>query len=187
MAYNNNGKRPLFYSALMSFILILVFVGIFFVGLKSRIESNANKNDVSEAERLLSVNLETDYPKGPEAVVTYYYEIFSYMYGGNSDVTYTSELVWQMRSLFTQELMSLNPYEMQKENALNEIVESQTTGVKILDARVENAYYDELNNNIAYVEVKEYWTGIRNKSVNYALYLEDGKWKIQRWDSKSVD
>ncbi|MFV0518725.1 MAG: hypothetical protein ACK5LY_00485 [Lachnospirales bacterium] len=137
---------------------------------------------VDQGEILLEKNLETDYPESPKAVVEYYYDIYKYLYSGEADVTYTSELIWQMRLMYTRELQVLNPYEIQKEAALEEIVEGQTYGVKMLTYELQDLRYDDANSTIAYVTVKEYWSGIQNFTKEYALYLEDGDWKIHRWD-----
>lgn len=161
-------------------IAICVFAVIVGVWLKIRQSSEV---PVDVGQQLLERNLEVDYPEGPDAVMEYYYELYKYLYSGSSDVTYTSEIIWQMRLMYTRELQVLNPYEKQKEQALEEVVQGQTSGISIISSEITDTRYDEANQTIAYVTVKEYWTGIRNVTKRYSLYLEDGKWKIHRWDN----
>ncbi len=166
---------------IIALIIMAICIVAIFLGVTLKVKQN-NEILPDQGAELLERNLEVDYPDSPIAVMTYYYDIYKYLYSGSANVSYTSELVWQQRLMFTRELQVLNPYEIQKETALEEIVSLHDSGLNIISVELSDAKLDPENTSIAYVTVTEYWTGLNNITKEYALYLEDGKWKIHRWD-----
>ncbi len=170
-------------SVLVSLITTIIIVGglvLVYFGVSARMKEVVEPK-VKEVDKVLSRNLETDYPDSPAGVVRHYYEIYTVIYSGNA-VSRTSDLVWQERGLFTKELQILNPYEIQVENVLEEIAMTQAGGDKLLTYEILDVYQDSENEKIFYVDVVEYWTGAVKVNKKYALFQEDNNWKIHRWD-----
>ncbi len=166
-------------STVIALVIIFLCLVAVFVGVTLKIKQNSEE-PVDQGLILLERDLEKDYPESPLAVMKYYYDISKYLYSGTNDITLTSDLIWQQRLMFTRELQVLNPYEVQKEKALEEIVQLQTNGVNMISVEISDARLDPENTTIAYITVTEYWTNSNNMTKEYALYLEDGKWKIHR-------
>ncbi len=166
--------------SILTTLLILAGLVLVYLGVSQRIDDTVTPK-ASKVDEVLSLSLETDYPASPSGVVTHYYDLYECMYSAEA-VDRTSDLVWQMRGLFTRELQILNPFEKQKENALNEVIQSQQTGLKFLSYEINDIYLDTANENITYIDVTEYWTGPQKIKKTYALFQEDNKWKIHRWD-----
>ncbi len=170
-------------SAIISFITTVIILGglvLVYFGISARMKDTVEPK-YDKANEALSLNLETSYPQSPAAVTKHYYDLYMCIYSGEY-IERTSDLVWQMRGLFTQELQILNPFEIQKERTVEEVVKMQKQGLSILSYEITDIYEDTANDTISYVDVTEYWTGAQKASKKYALVEEDNRWKIHRLD-----
>ncbi len=176
---SNKKGSSLVFSIITMLIIIVGLIALYF-GVSARMKE-AVKPKNNKVDNILAVDLETDYPNSPASVVRHYYEIYSVIYSGDA-IAKTSELVWQQRGLFSEELNLLNPFELQKDNVLSEIAKTQAGGNKLLTYEITDVYPDIEDEEIFYVETVEYWTGASKVIKTYALILDGDEWKIHRWD-----
>lgn len=171
--------------------MVALIVGYYFyVSNRSNAASGEEvTTGISEAQKLLSRSMATDYPPTPKEVVKYYADITVALY--NSE--YTEEefvgLADRMRDIFDDELKAANPREYYIQNLKNEIASYKEKGSTI------SSYATSSSTDVDYGRVDGYDFAklratftIKNGSqvgLTKEIFLlrkdEDGHYKIYGW------
>ncbi len=156
-------------------------------------ESTKNKEDVAIEEKekdvrirkILSYDLENNYPNEYIDVLKAYTSTVEYIYSGidNVDVEKAVEI---QRQLLSKEVLKLNSKEEQIRIAKLDIKKKLSEGINIYSSKVYDTYQDSINNKIAVGSSLYYSTqGTGNNiDIEYHLIKEDGKWKVFHFRSK---
>lgn len=139
----------------------------------------------SEAERLINKDLEVGYPDTPTEVLKLFGRMNQCIYNNNMSDKQFDELVNQMRLLYSNSLLSQNPFEEQRDNLKDEIQEFRKQKRRIANYTVDKGssvkYKTIQNQDCAYVQMAYFMkeNGNYTKSFQeYILVKEDKKWKI---------
>lgn len=109
----------------------------------------------SEAERLINKDLEVGYPDTPTEVLKLFGRMNQCIYNNNMSDKQFDELVNQMRLLYSNSLLSQNPFEEQRDNLKDEIQEFRKQKRRIANYTVDKGssvkYKTIQNQDCAYV------------------------------------
>lgn len=182
--------KKLKYLMTLALILVLGLTIYYFVVNKSDKDSdNSQDSTVSEVEKMISKDLENNYPKSAREVVSYFVSIQECYYNQNVKEDKLVQLAYQAMKLFDEELVEANPFDKYYAALTKEIEEYKTEGKTlyktILDKASEIEYsehdgvkYAKLN-CIYYLKNSK---GTDKVTETYALRCDDeGNWKILGW------
>ena len=144
-----------------------------------------DNSTASEAERLINKDLEVGYPDTPTEVLKLFGRMNQCIYNNNMSDKQFDELVNQMRLLYSNSLLSQNPFEEQRDNLKDEIQEFRKQKRRIANYTVDKGssvkYKTIQNQDCAYVQMAYFMkeNGNYTKSFQeYILVKENEKWKI---------
>lgn len=169
--------------------IILVIFALYFATSKNQDEKNATKK-ATEAEKILSIDLSTEYPKTPTAVMVLYSRISKALYNGEWDKDTTNALIDEMYQLYATELQVANPKETFQKNFKMEIAGYKDKSKKVMTYRVDgndnvittNENSVELANlNVSYSISKK--NSHHTMYQNFILKKEADQWRILGWRS----
>ena len=143
----------------------------------------------TEVSKLISRDLDLNYPATARAVVTYYSDIIKAYYKETMTDEELASLAEKARGLFSEELLNFNSQETYLANLTTEIEAYKSAGKYISDYLVEEGY------NVEYITFKEedyakvdakYYVREDSSLVyvyeEYTLKKEDSNWKIVYWE-----
>lgn len=183
---------------LMTLALILVLgLTIYYIVVNKSDKDSDNSQDttVSEVEKMLSKDLENNYPKSAREVVSYFISIQECYYNYDIKEDKLVQLAYQAMKLFDEELVESNPFDEYYTDLTKEIEEYKTEGKTlyktILDksseveySEVEGVRYAELN-CIYYLKSTKATDKV---TETYILRCDDeGNWKILGWQLYSPE
>lgn len=164
--------------------LIVVAIAFFYAH-KEKQDVTTNSTTASEAERLISKDLEVGYPDTPTEVLKLFGRMNQCIYNNNMSDKQFDELVNQMRLLYSNSLLSQNPFEEQRDSLKEEIQEFRKQKRKIANYTVDKGssvkYKTIQNQDCAYIQMAYFMkeNGNYTKSFQeYILVKENEKWKI---------
>lgn len=164
--------------------LIVVAIAFFYAH-KEKQDTTIDNTTASEAERLINKDLEVGYPDTPTEVLKLFGRMNQCIYNNNMSDKQFDELVNQMRLLYSNSLLSQNPFEEQRDNLKDEIQEFRKQKRRIANYTVDKGssvkYKTIQNQDCAYVQMAYFMkeNGNYTKSFQeYILVKENGKWKI---------
>ena len=168
----------------------LAVIGLFYFFSRREIDNNEKIAADNEITKLISRDLELNYPSTPKSVVALYSDIISVLYKEDCSEDQVEALAKQARGLFDEELLQLNEYEgymdrLEAELKLYKDADRYISGYEIEDGyNIE--YIKTKDDSYARVAVKYYvreGKDIKNVYEEYTLREdEEGNWKILYWE-----
>lgn len=149
------------------------------------------ETDTSEVGKILSKDMQLNYPSNPHDVVLYYSRIIKAYYDGEYNDDQLNGLAQHARATFDDELLSYNDYDEYMERLRAEIESYKLNKKKIVEYTIQRASDIEylIDNSIQYAKVKAvYYTaedgGSRSKVYEEYTLRQDknSQWKIVFWD-----
>lgn len=170
--------------AFLAGLLIVVAIAFFYAH-KEKQDTTTDSSTASEAERLIGKDLEVGYPDTPTEVLKLFGRMNQCIYNNNMSDKQFDELVNQMRLLYSNSLLSQNPFEEQRDSLKEEIAEFRKQKRRIANYTVDKGssvqYKTIQNQDCAYVQMAYFMkeNGNYTKSFQeYILVKENKKWKI---------
>ena len=169
------------------FVCVLLICGAFFFFTK---DNGQKETELTEAQTIITKDLENDYPKTPRAVVQLYNRIVECYYSEETDEERISEeelksLSNQMLQLLDEELLLLNQEEEYYSFILDDIKVYEANDTYIAESVVCDTnhiqYITDPNNGdkLAYVTSSYLMNTLEKISQQFILREdENGKWKI---------
>ena len=134
---------------------------------------------------MIGKDLEVGYPDTPTEVLKLFGRMNQCIYNNNMSDKQFDELVNQMRLLYSNSLLSQNPFEEQRDSLKEEIAEFRKQKRRIANYTVDKGssvqYKTIQNQDCAYVQMAYFMkeNGNYTKSFQeYILVKENKKWKI---------
>lgn len=166
-------------------LMIGVFVG-FYLYLGGDKSDTKTKNN--EYKVLSEKDLELEYPKSPDEVLTVYSRIVKCLYKGELEQKEEDILIHQMRSLYSEKLLKNNPFEEQKKKLDEELADYEKNKISVINYKVDK---DSLKQDkadgveratmVVHFSLKEKSEYTRTNE-RFLMEKEDGKWKIVGWE-----
>ena len=174
---------------LLVFVILIIIIGIYVVHTWNISGGNSSAKKKTEAEKLISRDMEVNYPGTPREVMRFYSRILKCYYNQDLSEEQVESLASHMRCLFDYELLEQNP----KETYLNQVKE-EIRQYKKAKETVTNYIIDE-SSNVEYstVDGEKYATiyvayTTRKKSEYQRVYEQflmrcdrEKNWKIVGW------
>lgn len=172
-------------------LCVLLICGGFFFFMQ---EDEKSETELTEAQKIITKDLENDYPKTPREVVKLYNRIVKCYYGTDLENKELKDLSLQMRKLLDEELLLLeaNSEENYYNSVLSEVIYYKQNEMYIIEANVcasnevKEITDKEKGQNLAEVAVSYFIkTGEKDFLKTYQDFVlredKDGKWKILHW------
>lgn len=180
-------KKKSKFKTIRNVIIILILAGLvvfYFFHISNRSSSIKEKSYKQQVEKIISMDLQKDYPETLDAVMNLYAEMVRCLINASIKEDQIVMLVDQMRMLMDDELLANNARETHILNQIEEI--EQYKKLK----RVMMGYEVTQNNDVdkPIVEVKFSFSQnkIQNETIEEFLLRrdQDERWKIVGWKIK---
>lgn len=176
----------------VTIVLLILIVGVvgYYLYLSQRSRNIAADAAETKIQRLLSKDLEREYPPTPKEVIKYFTEIQKCLYGEECTAQEVEELGMKARELFDAELQEINPAEDYIPRLMSEIESFHTDKKQIvsitLPSSVNVKEFEEDGFKFARLYCKYSMTEKGERSQQEVIYLlrKDGdrRWRIYGWD-----
>ncbi len=154
--------------------------------------NNTKEKELTEVEKVITKDLENDYPKTPREVVKFYNRIIKCYYGEDITDAQLNKLVDQMMYLMDEDLLVVNPRDEYYNSVVADIekYESQNKQVVSTDVCDSNdvKYVDDVKegtteaDELAYVNASYFVNTDGKFAYSYQQFVlrkdDDGHWKI---------
>lgn len=121
-------------------VCIVLVAGLYYYATVARErQSVENASDLTEADKILTKDLEKSYPMTPREVVTFYNRILVCLYDEEYTDEQFEELAMQLRRLMSDELLKENPQEVHLSALKNDVETYASLDKKIATATVESS------------------------------------------------
>ena len=168
--------------------ICLICVGFYFF-------SQDNKDDeknLTEIEKVIVKDLETNYPKTPREVVKFYNRIVKCYYGDEPTDEQLNDLVDQMMCLLDDDLLLVNPRDTYYNSVVQDIAQYKEAGRQLVSTDVSdsndvNYVTDDKDgetekDELAYVNASYFINNDGKFTYTYQQFVlrqdEEGRWKI---------
>lgn len=179
-------------------IMVLIAMGTiyyYYLSENSKTKSNHKETTVSEVDKLINKDLDSNYPSTPREVVDVFSKILTCYYGGKCSDDELMSLVLQSRKLFDEELLDRNPLDEYMDNLKDEIAqyreEKKKISTYIIEKTGEIQYKTFQSHYYAMVDGVYYIKGEGGTSRTMETYTlrkdSNGKWKILYWSLMDTD
>lgn len=188
--------KKLKYLMTLALILVLGLTAYYFVVNKSNKDSEDSKDaTVSAVDKMLSKDLEKNYPKSVREVVSNFISIQECYYNEDMEEDKLVQLAYQAMRLFDDKLVEANPFDKYYAELTKEIEQYKTEGKTLYRTILDKASeveYSEIDgvkyakiNCIYYLKASK---GTDKVTETYALRCDDeGNWKILGWQIYSKE
>lgn len=188
--------KKLKYLMTLALILVLGLTAYYFVVNKSNKDSEDSKEaTVSAVDKMLSKDLEKNYPKSVREVVSNFISIQECYYNEDMEEDKLVQLAYQAMRLFDDKLVEANPFDKYYAELTKEIEQYKTEGKTLYRTILDKASeveYSEIDgvkyakiNCIYYLKASK---GTDKVTETYALRCDDeGNWKILGWQIYSKE
>lgn len=171
---------------ILAFICIAVIVGVFWQINRSREASVEDMVELTEVQKVITKDLDKNYPETPREVVKTYNRIISCFYGEEYTDEELEDLGNQARKLFDQELLENNPEDAYFGALKADIADYKEHSKTIVSTSVcdsNDVKFQKVDGDeCAYVNASYFINEDKKYSRTYQTYVlrkdEDGKWKI---------
>ena len=148
--------------------------------------NSGKEQQMTEAEMIISKDLENSYPKTARDVVAFYNRIIKCYYDREYTEGQLEQMTEQARILMDEELRQQNPKEVYLESVRADISNYDKEEKKISSINMENSneveYKTVKGQECAYVDVTYYVKGKKNSNRSEQTYIlrkdENKKWRI---------
>lgn len=167
-------------------VAIVLIVGSYYYFTVRKSASAEEPKELTEVQKVITKNLEENYPATPREVVKYYNRILECFYGENYTEDELYALGDQARMLFDEELLENNPRDDYFRALKAEIEEYHAKSKKIVSSNVcdsnEVNYQTIDGDECAYVMASYFTEDDKAYNRTNQMYVlrkdEDGSWKI---------
>lgn len=180
---------------LLIFVIIILIIGIYAVHMWNVSGGNTATKKKSEVDKLISRDLEVNYPGTPREVMRFYSRILKCYYNQELSEEQIESLASQMRCLFDYELLEQNPKETYLNNVKTEISRYRKANEMITNCVIDessNVQYSTVNGE-KYAAIYVAYT-TRKKSDYQRVYEQflmrydsENNWKIVGWKQVEPD
>ncbi len=173
--------------------------GFYYVKIRSDANSGENGN-LTKVQKLITRNLDDNYPKTPRAVVKLYNQFISCYYKEEYTDSELDSLVVQAQKLFDDELVQNNPKDQLKASIAADVKDYDDHSRKISQMRVcdtEDVRFvtdKKKGDSLAYVQASYFIKEKKEYSRTYQMYVlrkdAAGRWKIITYyqvEGKNID
>lgn len=173
---------------IIALVLVVSLCGGFYY-FKSRADANSGENQkLTKVQKLITRNLDENYPKTPRAVVKLYNQFILCYHKEDYSSEELDGLVGQVEKLFDDELAANNPKETLKKSIVAEVKEYEDKSRVISQASVCDT--DEVRfitdrkkgDSLAYVQASYFVKEKKQYTRTYQMYVlrkdAEGRWKI---------
>ena len=168
-------------------VCVILVCGVFYF-VKNRANSSPEEGDLSQIQKLITRNLEQQYPATPRVVILLYNKIIMMYYEGEYSEEEFQALAAQTIMLFDDELAKINPLQSYMSSLRAEIKEYKSRNRSIKKANVCDSrdvlFLTDPNNQdeIAYVTASYFVKEDTSYEKIYQRYVlrkdSEGCWKI---------
>lgn len=186
--------KKLKYLMTLALVLVLGLTIYYFVVNKADVDDEKDEK-VSNVEKMLSKDLDENYPTSAREVVSYFISIQECYYNEDVNDDKLVQLAYQAMKLFDDELVETNPFDEYYSNLTKEIKEYKEAGKTlyktILDKSSDIVYSE--SDGVRYAKINCIYylktsSGTDKVTETYALRCDDeGKWKILGWQIYQPD
>lgn len=173
---------------IIALVLVASLCGGFYY-IKSRADANSGENQkLTKVQKLITRNMDENYPKTPRAVVKLYNQFVSCYYKEKYTDEELDSLVEQAQKLFDDELLQNNPKDELKASVIADVKDYKDKSRVISQTSVcdtEDVQYvtdKEKGDSLAYVQAYYFIKEKKKFFRTYQMYVlrEDasGRWKI---------
>lgn len=179
----------------VAIVLIGVIVGGYYWFTVSKGASADEAGDLTEVQKVITKDLEANYPATPREVVKYYNRIISCFYNESYSEEELYELGDQARLLFDEELLANNPRDEYFTALKAEIEYYHENSKTIMNTNVcdsnDVTFQTVDGDECAYVTASYFVDEDKSYSRTYMMYIlrkdENGNWKILGFDQIKGD
>jgi hypothetical protein len=164
-------------------IIILIGLGVILYFNSDRLMST--KQDTVKFDKLMSYNLDEEYPSTPEEVVNIYSQMLHYIYSGKIKEKEMTDIVKEQRKLFGEIMLDNNPFDVQLKRLQADLEGYKQTDRRIIDFKAQEVA-SQRTSNTAIIKVVFYLIEKDNPNINvyqeFVLQKDDDElWKIVGW------
>lgn len=169
--------------------ICLICIGFYFVSQGN----TTDEENLTEVEKIILRDLDSNYPKTPREVVKFYNKIISAYYGGE-EVTdeQLEKLVDQMICILDEDLLLVNPRDEYYQSVVSDIASYKEQNKKVVSTTVSSSnevkYVTDVKDGttekdeLAYVNTSYFVNTDGEFAYTYQQFVlredEDGRWKI---------
>ena len=176
-----NGQKIIF-----AVVCVVIIVGLFWYTAAKKGNSAGNNDDLTEVEKVITKNLEKNYPETPREVVKFYNRIITCFY----DEEYTDDELYELgdqaRLLMDDELLENNSRDDYFKSLKADIEDYHDKSKKIESSSVcssDEVKYQKIDgDDCAYVTASYFVNENKSYTRTNQTYVlrkdKDGKWKI---------
>lgn len=137
-------------------------------------------------ESVMNTDLANNYPRTPEEVMTYYFDLSRLIYSGMIvDRDLYPKIITQMRHLFGPELIELNSFEDQLESVMDVVDRFASYGIFKTGWEQLPPIFDVNDPTVCYIRAKQIFN--TNETFFWEFRLEriipQNEWRIIRFDN----
>ncbi len=165
----------------------IAILGVFIFLTFRPVKTVTDTAEITEIERLMVKNIETDYPATPREVVKLYNRYLLAIYNADTTDDQIRQLLDKQRSLYDEELLSVNPFDNNYSGIIAETAEYKKEGRTIVNTTVggsdEVIYKQFEGRSYALIDASYFMrSNGGNFSKTYETYMlrkdVEGKWRI---------
>lgn len=182
----NPAKKMAKNMSTFAFITCLVVIAIIFVFARHKNEDKSTVNtNTTEVEKLSAKDLELGYPETPTEVLKLFGRLNQCMYNTSMSEEEFGQLLEQMRTLYSSQLLEQNPLEEQRKNMKAEVDGFTSSKKRIVNYTVDknsSVQYKKVNGQeCAYAQLAYFMSENDKYSKTFQEYVlinENNQWKI---------
>lgn len=171
---------------ILALVVIGLVVGVYYYFTVQRRASVEDAVELAEVQKVITKDLDANYPATPREVVKYYNRIVKCFYNETYTEDELYELGDQARKLFDEELLENNPRESYFDALKADIEDYRERSKTIRSSSVCDSNDVEFQTvdgrECAYVEASYFTNENKDYSRTYQMYVlrkdDEGKWKI---------
>lgn len=187
-----SGKRKNASSAMTVLFMVFVLAVVLFAFFQVRRATDGTNEtpELTEVEKILDRDLESNYPGNAREVVKFYNRIVKCFYNEELSEEELKGLAGQARMLFDTELLKRNPVDSYMDNLKADIASYKEAGRTISNVILQSnseVLYDKRGGNRTASLLSSYLMqeGAQNRKSCLRYYLredENGQWRILFWE-----
>ncbi len=191
----NNKLKIVIRVAIVSLICAALVVG-YFLYLNNKNSNTTEEDDqLTEAEIIETTDFEKNYPETPRAVIKWYDRISTVIYNNELGDVSVKEIGSQLRKLYDDDLLKLNPEDKFYDNLEDEMKENEKRNRSIVsyeECDSADVTYKTVNGyDCAYVYSYYFGKEGNNFTRTYQKFClrkdKQGCWKILTWEKVGVE
>ncbi len=178
-------------------VLVCVIFGAFVYFSKREVEDHSEIIvEQTEAEKLLSKDITSEYPPTAREVIKLYSRIVKCIHGGEQlEEEQTTSLGKLMLNLYSEELLEKNPQDEYINNLLSEVEEYKSVDREVVSYAIDSGDNviewsdngDNFSRILATFTLREATTYNKTCEEFVLIKNEEGQWKIHGWQLADIE